>query len=87
MNQLEQSLLTSNKALRTLNHEIEERRKYQITQEKQISDLFEQGNDILLSLNDVILQRKYTVTELENQIVSLKAQIDELIIDNSVVLA
>ena len=82
MKQLEQTeAIQSKKVLRALNREIRERAKFQSDQEKQISTLIQEGNETLLDLNDVILQKRYEIKELNKEKVALQSEIDDLVLE------
>lgn len=65
------------KQLRALNKQIAERTRYQADQERQIKAMIEQGNDVLLTMNDVILSKKREINLLEADYVVAQRQLDD----------
>lgn len=80
MNQ-SQKIKNQKQTLKTLNLEIKQRTQYQLNQEKQIKQVFEEGNDILLDLNDVILKKKREIRDLDFEIIDRKSIITGLVLE------
>lgn len=64
--------------LRKLNRDIAERQKYLSSLEKQIEEATERGNNILIELNDVILQKKHRIKAMTATESSLETRIENL---------
>lgn len=78
----QQQEIQAKKRLRALNKQISERTKYQSEQERQIKAMIEQGNDVLLDLNDVIIQKKYQIKMLEADRVLAERRLDDFYIEH-----